>query len=894
MKNWFDIIRPHEDIRKGDFDEAVFAADLGDVVAERAAHDYNDPYTFYKKTYITDGLERLLHQVHDKLSAGKGASVLELKTPFGGGKTHALVLVYHYLVNAQRIKELLPEGLGLISPAYSAIVGTQLNPSEGEKSDGVHRRTIWGEMAYQLGGTDAFSELEGNDKKRVAPGKAALLKLLEPRQPFVLLFDEILEYVVKARGVDYADTSLGAQTLAFFNELTEVVASLERGLMLVTLPSSLLEDFGDTHQHNLAQLDKIFGRLESIVTPVHGEEVYSIIRRRLFEDMDKDAEMREVVDGYIRRYQELKDELPDKAKGADYREKLERSYPFHPDLIDILYEKWGTFSTFQRTRGVLRLLANVVEDLYAQETNLDLILPGDVNLDHPSVRHEFLKHIGPEYEGIIGSDIAGVEAKSQALDRANRDWKHLAERNTTAIFLHSFSPDEGEKGVRLPYIKLAVLRPETESSLITEVLLKQTNELWYLNSRGDRYYFSNVPNLNRMILDKKELVANGAPGELRRRVQAELGTRMRCFLWPIGSEEIPDNRDIKLVVLDPRRSWDLHDLEKWVDRKGDNFRVNKNTLFFAIADTGRYARFEDQIKEYLALEEILEEIQNDERPGMVEKVGEVKHRIKDLQDIFPLRVREVYRTAAVPMAGGNLERVDLGQPAVGKENLDSWYWNELSEDARQKIMTLAPSARLLQAKFLAEVEMVNLDVLLEQFYKNPGLQVPASPEVIASAVARAVDEGSLGIGSGDRGDINPQSVRFEEFITPEAVHFGEDQFLLSAQVARQLKGQASVPKPPPPPIPPPGPGPVGPGPGRPSQSDEIVKQVEIHATKIRSSRIADLHRGVLQPLNKAFGDFEFGIEISLQSSEGISKRVLEQQVYETLRQLGAEFDEDEM
>ncbi|MFQ5793903.1 MAG: DUF499 domain-containing protein [Candidatus Bipolaricaulia bacterium] len=523
MKNWFDIAIPHEDIRSGGFDEAVFAADLGDVVAGRAAPDYNDPYTFFKKTYLTYGLQSLLRQVHEKLTSSRGPSVVELQTPFGGGK-------------------------------------------------------------------EAYQTIEQNDQNRIAPGKENLRALLEEHQPFVLLFDEILEYVVRSHGISVGDSSLASQTLAFFQELTEAVASLERGLMIVTLPSSELEDFGDTQQRNLAQLEKIFGRLESIETPVQGEEVYSIIRRRLFEPIVDETAMREVVDAYIQKYQQHKDELPPKAREADYRRKLELAYPFHSDVIDILYEKWGTFSSFQRTRGVLRFLANVIEDLYQREQNLDLILPGDLNLGRPSIRQEFINHIGPEYESIIGSDIAGVEAKSQALDRENRGWKHLAERIATAVFVHSFAADEAEEGTSLPYIKLAVLRPETIPSLVTEVLQKQANELWYLNTKGDRYYLSSVPNLNRMVIDKKQLVsAASVRSELERRVKRELGTKLRCYLWPQASDALPDNRELKLAVLDPESSPDLSELKHWVER-----------------------------------------------------------RIRDLDEAFPQRMRELYRTLAVP------------------------------------------------------------------------------------------------------------------------------------------------------------------------------------------------------------------------------------------------------
>jgi hypothetical protein len=899
MKNWFNVAVPHEDIRNGDFDESVFAADLADVAAGQAAADYNDPYVFYKKTYLTHGLSHLLHQVHDKLASGKGPGVLELKTPFGGGKTHALISLYHYLTNGEQIESLLPDNIGLLSPALATLVGTQLNAAEGETSEGITRYTLWGELAFQLGSKAAYELVKENDKSRVAPGKTLLRGLLEPQQPFVLLFDEVLEYVNRARGVAVKDSTLAAQTRAFFQELTETVASLSNGLMIVTLPSSELEDLGEAEQQNLAKLEKMFGRIESIETPVQGEEVYAIIRKRLFEPIGDESEVKEIVDSYATMYQDHKDELPPKAREADYRRKLETAYPFHPDVIDILYEKWGTFPSFQRTRGVLRLLANVVEDLYQREKNIDLILPGDVNLVCQSVRIEFIKHIGPEYESIIGSDIS----KSKDLDK-NKDWNHLAERIATAIFVHSFAADEPHKGISRPYIKLAVMRPETVPPLVTEVLQKQTNELWYLNTRGEEYYFSDVPNLNRMVLDRKQTLKAEVRPELKRRIQQEFGNKFRCYLWPQSADGIPNNRYLKLVVLDPENAPSLDDLTEWLEKVGSSFRVYKNTIFFALPDPDRYLRFHDAVREYLALKEIDKEVNEGQQPGLKEKKNELKRRIQSLQDDFPLQVRELYRTVAVPVAGNTLETIDLGKPTIGKENLDSWYWKELTDEGNMRILSRPPSARMLSSKFLSTSDAISLNELLEQFYKDTSLPVLADPAILAEAVVRAVKNEQLGVGAGSVSAITAKSVRFGEDIAPNEISFDEDRFLLSAEQAKEKKEEAIVVA-----------EHVAQGiQGIPQHHDEgtdvttkpfekqelrekagvsqepRIPRYRLEARGIPVGKIADLNRGVLRPLRQEVGDFKIAIQIDVQSQKGISKRVIEQQVKETLRQLGADFE----
>lgn len=910
MKNWFDIVLPHEDIRKGGFDEAVFAADLGDVDLGRAAPDYNDAFLFFRKTYPTEGLKSLLQAVHRKLTEGEGPGIVELQTPFGGGKTHALVSVFHYLKSGAEVRDLLPKELPAIKkPALSVIVGTQLNPLKGRTTESVTRRTLWGELAFQVGGVEAFSLMEENDRNLVTPGKEALRAVLEPRQPFVLLFDEVLEYIVKARGVEVKDGTLGTQTLTFFKELTDTVAGLPNGLMIATLPSSELEDFGEVEQLNLGKLEHIFDRVKTIATPVAGDEVYSIIRRRLFEPVKDEKSVRDIAQSYVDTYQENRTELPPKARDVNFRQKIELAYPFHPDVIDILQEKWGTFSTFQRTRGVLRLLASVIEDLWKERENLDLILPGDLNLDRPSIRREFLGHIGQQHDAVVTSDISGGDAKSQLMDQSNHGWNGLAERIATTVFLHSFSANDMEIGASLQYIKLAVLRPDTVAPLITEVLQKQRQELWYLNSRDDRYYFSSVPNLNRMVLDRKAAVnQNTIRDELERRIKKELGNKFRSFLWPRSSGAIPDNTELKLAVLDPDDLPSREALAEWLQKKGEGFRSYKNTLFFAYPDDGGYGRVREEVRTCLALKDIQEEIQRGERPGLEEKSGEVNRRIRDIEDRIPQRILEMYRIVLVPRSGSELEEVDLGQPTIGSENLDTWYQRELTEPPHQKILSNPPSATMLTAKFLANQDAVPLSAVREQFRKDPGLPVPQDDRLLQEGIASAVANGDLGVGRGTADSIRPETVRFDEVIAFTAIDLDGDTFLLKPELARALKEEAaraqeegetgttetgtgetvSTPV---------AGGEPGGGqttielPGSDEDPDPRIPKLRIRATGIPVSRVADFNRGVLQPLTREAGTFSFTIELELAPKQGISKKVVEQQVMETLKQLGAEVEE---
>lgn len=887
MTTWYDVVEPHEDIKKGDFDEAIFAAKLGDVALGKAVVDYNEPSLFFKKTYFTEGINHLLSMVYNKLKNEKGSSVVEIKTPFGGGKTHALIAIYHYIKNGSKVKGQLPQNLKPIDADVAVIVGTQLNPVEGHNRDGITINTIWGEIAYQIAGKKGYQRFEKNDKERIAPGKEKLREFFEECGPFVILCDEVLQYITKARGVKYHETNLASQTFAFLQELTETISSLHHGMLVVTLPSSYLEDYTDREEESLAKLEKIFGRIESIETPVKGEEIYSIIQRRLFSSVKDEEERSNIILNYFKHYQKQKDELPSKAKEVDYKRKMELAYPFHPEVIDILYEKWGTFSSFQRTRGVLRLLANVIEDLYNKETNIDIILPSDIRLDAPAVRQEFIKHIGSEYESIIGSDISGHEAKAIQLDKENKGWKHLAERISTAIFFYSFSGDKSEKGATLENIKFTVMHTDTITPMITEVLQRLNKSLWYINERGEMYRFSKIPNLNRMILDKKELYNETYIDEMTKILQKETGNAFQTFLWPKKSEDIPDNKEIKLIILRPEEKEDTP--QKWLEKKGNTFRTYKNTLIFALADSAGYGAFKEEIKTYLALKEIEHEIKTDKESGLSEKTEEITNRMKRIKDDISFNTRRMYNILVI-----GKEKISLGQPTVGKESLSNWYKIEL--ESREKTASNL-HYRFILNKFMLGKEKIETKIIIDQFYKDPSFVIPTSQEVIKHSIQQGIVEGAFGLGYLQDNKIDKDTLKFKSNIPTNSISLDEGELLISKELSIKIQQEQTEEEPTPPDEEKPkGPdypeGPSG-GDSQIKEGEKRYKKISLRIEDIPASKIADLSRGVLMPISREIGSFKFNMEIEIQNEEGVSEKTIKDKVKETISQIGANITKDE-
>ena len=775
MVNWYDIIEPHQDIKIGNYDESVFAADLGDVIAGTAQNEYKDPLLFLKKTYFTKGIINLLIHVYKMLSEGKGSSIIEIKTAFGGGKTHSLIAIYQFIKNTEKFTKIIPEITEPVNAKIGVVVGTHLNPLEGNTREGVKIQTLWGEIAYQIGGLEAYKEFENNDRERIAPGKEKLKSFLSKYQPFVLLFDEVLQYITKANGISYSKTNLGSQTFAFLQELTETIAAIPKGIMVVTLPSSVIEDYTIGGEESLSRLNKIFGRLESIETPVQGEEIYSIIVKRLFDEIKNEKAKENVISKYFQFYQDHKDDFPSKIRDKTYLNRMLLSYPFLPEVIDILYERWGTFSTFQRTRGLLRLLANVIEDLYTNKKVIDLILPADINLGNSAIRQELLAHIGSEYEGIIASDIAGHNAKSLLFDRDKIGWNGLAEKISISIFFSSFSV-RADKGLTLDYIKLFTNRPEMIPTLTTEVTDRLKESLWYLNEKNNNYFFSKIPNLNRMIVDKKNLYEDVYLDQMKSFINREIGKAFSSYLWPMRTDDIPDNKELKLVILHPNEV--NENVQHWIESKGPTFRIYKNTIILAIADPVGFASLKDQIQIYLALKEILSDVESGIEESLEGKTNEIRDRMTQIQKDLSFNIRRMYNTIIM----GD-KTFDLGQPKAGNESLSNWYKAELLN--KEKIIKNL-HYRVIINKFLSNREHLETKLLVEQFYKDISLFIPETESIIRKALQDGITDGAIGIAYIMDNNIDYNTFKYKTNISINSISFNDNEILISKGFADKI------------------------------------------------------------------------------------------------------------
>ena len=846
MKAFHTIAVPHQDILDGRLTMDVFAADLWEVFKERGPEEYKDSEEFFKKTYKTQGLNALLALVEKRLQGKGGDPVIQIQTPFGGGKTHSLIAMYHLAKkwNANPV----------------VIVGTALSSKD----------SLWELIEQQLTGN--VKKLQG----MVAPGREALREVLDENQPVLLLMDEVLQYITKAATVKIQESTLAAQAIAFMQELTEVVGTLERVCLVVSLPSSVIEHYDERAERLFQQLQKVAGRVEKIYTPVQEDEITQVIRSRLFSRIDTEN-ARKQVEEFV-DYAEKEGILPAGIEKSDYRKRFQASYPFLPEVVDILYHRWGSFPSFQRTRGVLRLLSLVVHSL--KEKPLSYITLADFDLSNHEIRTELLKHIGNEFNGIISNDITGPEAGSRKVDAELGDaYKglKLGTRAGTTIFLYSHSGGV-EKGANLGEIKRNATTTGNPSSVVAEAVELLKNKLFYLQSEGGKYFFTNKPNLNRLILTRIENITDEdcldtEKSLLRYKLS---GQRFKVYIWPKSDTEIPDSPDLKLVIL---REDDESLRTRILENRGNNPRVNRNTLFFLSPVASEKPAFYALMKRAKAYKSLLE----DKTLNLTsEQKKEINAQIKD-DEILEESLRRYYRVVHVPTQEG-FKDIDLGIPTYGATGkIDDDVYSELKSEG-DILENISPL--VIREKYLKDREYVSTRQLFQSTLRTPGEIRVLNSEVLKDAIKEGVLKGLFGLGEYSNGQVLCRYIRerVEVSLSEPEILVHEDLFpsredkpkpFVETFAGTQGEEEHQVPE---------------------SGIQTPVEDLPVGGQEIRKSLNLKFQlpkgkaSGILGMVNYLHTRFE-NVKISITAEKGsISEEDYENKILETLSQLGIKLD----
>lgn len=655
LKPWREVITPHPDVASGRFQQAEFAADLWQVYLDEGSDEYRDPTEFFRRTFLTEGLQQLLTNALQRLSGDGGDPVIELQTNFGGGKTHAMLALYH-LCNALTIADLpgmepIFQATGIDQPPQNVniavLVGNKLQPSgiapykpEHTSQNRPNIKTLWGELAWQLGGAEGYELVRNADETSTNPGDN--LKVLFNRfSPCLILIDEWVAYARQLHErSDVAGGSFDTQ-FTFAQTLSESAKNADRTLLAVSIPASETQDpktgqmrstdietGGERGREALDRLKNAIGRVESPWRPASAEESFEIVRRRLFQtsaDPNLFVQRDAVVRAFSEMYRTQGQEFPTECKEGDYERRMRGAYPIHPELFDRLYSDWSSLDKFQRTRGVLRLMAKVIHSLWERNDQSLMIMPAHVPMDDPQVQSELTRYLDDNWIPVIDKDVDGPNCLPLALDRQNPNLgRYSACRRVTRTIYMGSAPTlrAANRGLEDRRVKLGCVQPGESVATFGDALRRLTDQATFLYIDGNRYWISTQPNVNRtaqeranQFLEDRYLVWE----EITKRLKADKlrGEFSAVHVTPESTADIPDdpNLGIRLVVLGPQhphsRLSDDSPARQWVEdalnNKGNSPRYYKNTLLFLAPDKAKIENLEQNVSQYLAWNSIVKD-----------------------------------------------------------------------------------------------------------------------------------------------------------------------------------------------------------------------------------------------------------------------------------------------
>ena len=688
---WREVVNPHKDVASGRYQQAEFAADLWQVHLGEGTDEYRNPAEFFRRTYLTESLKRLLVGAVQRMTGGGGDPVVQLQTNFGGGKTHSMLALYHLFSGTAPgelagIDAVLREAGASKLPKVNRVVlvGNKISPGNPvTKPDGTVVRTLWGELAWQLGfvgggakeAKKAFTRLAADDEKATSPGDV-LRALFNEYGPCLILIDEWVAYARQLH--EQSDLPAGSfeTQFTFAQALTEAARAAKQCLLVISLPASDTAGSPHTQADNsevggqrgreaLDRLRNVVGRVEASWRPASAEESFEIVRRRLFEPLVEKAQFvarDTVARAFYDLYRTQHEEFPPECRDADYEKRLRAAYPIHPEIFDRLYTDWSTLVKFQRTRGVLRLMAAVIHSLWEKGDKNPLILPANISIDEPRVQFELTRYLSDNWVPVIEKDVDGPSSLPLRIDGEVPNLGKFAacRRVARAIYLGSApTATAAHRGLEDRRVKLGCVMPGESPAIFGDALRRLAGAATYLYQDGPRYWYSTQPTVTKLAEDRAEQLKRDPD-----KVEKELDTRLRADLkkpgefsrvhpLPPSGHDVPDDMDGRLVVLGVNHPYSREPnspaevaAKAILESRGNTPRLYQNTLVFLAVDKTRLQDLDESVRRYLAWKSILAEAETlDLSPHQVRQ-AETQRETAD--GTVTARLPEAYQWLLVP------------------------------------------------------------------------------------------------------------------------------------------------------------------------------------------------------------------------------------------------------
>jgi hypothetical protein len=709
LQSWRDVVAPHPDVASGRYIQAEFAADLAQVHAQTAALEYQDPHEFFRRTYLTEGLQRLLITGVRRLTAQGGEPVVQLQTSFGGGKTHSMLALYHLCGGEIKLSDIpgsdrLVEEIGdidLPEANRAVLVGTALDATRPREYATCTVHTLWGELAYQLGKEAGYELVAEADRAGVSPGSNTLKELFFRFGPALIMIDELVAYARNLYGVERLPAGSFDAIMTFMQSLTEAVKGSQEALLLISLPESDIEIGGEDGKRTLETLANVIGRIEAVWKPVTPTESFEIVRRRLFSSDIDYAARDAVVEAFADMYRNTRGanatvgEFPGGVGERDYLERMRGAYPIHPELFDRLYQDWSTLERFQRTRGVLRLMAAVIHQLWIRGDASLMIMPGNLPLDTTPVRNELLRYLPDTWAAVLDTDVDGPESLPFRLDQdvPALGRYHAARRVARTVFIGSAPSVAAQqvRGLEEVRIRLGCAQPGEPAAIFGDALRRLSGALTYLYTDGTRYWYDTRPTVAKLARDR-------AQGYRKPQVDAEIVERLRqvrktsdfagFHVAPPDTADVVDDDRVRVVVLHPdathrRTSAEtpgLAEAQRFLKRRGSAQRLYKNMLILIAPDEGDADALRAAVRDVLAWQSIEDETEQLNLDAQQRR--QVRTSLEKADDTVDLRVRSTYSWLLVPTQPKPLGPIEFQESRIsGNDNFYERAARRLRNDA---------------------------------------------------------------------------------------------------------------------------------------------------------------------------------------------------------------------
>ena len=936
IKPWVEVVSLHPDVISEDFSEDIFALDLGPLADGKPNVPvvYRDPEHFFRASYITKGLRLLLEDVLSRISGGKGARVLKLLTPFGGGKSHTLAAIYHATQNRSALNA-VPEGKTLPECEKSRVAvfdGQFFDATNGKSIPGENfrARTMWGWIAWSLGGKEGYDHFRQQDEARVAPGGDEILDLLKDG-PNLILLDEVLNYLISAGGIKIEQTTLRDETLTFLQRLTVAVGNTTNTAMVFSLQSSKRESL--EYISLLKTIDHLAARKDQRREPVEMDEILYVIQRRLLAKIPDEGDAtpaastyQEIITQMKRAYAKTPAEAQQaEEEGIALRDRVRAAYPFHPALIDLMRERWAAIPDFQRTRGALRFLAACLRATHREGKSKSLLGPGDVPLHDSEVRLAFFKEVGQkeDFQPVLEHDLIGANARARRIDD-RRAKEHPAEigkrpatRLATAILMYSFGglKREGDKedetlppGITEADLLLACVGPDLDSTTALACLKELKEQCLYLHFDGVRYCFKKDPNVTLLVEQESENVARNekrVTDRIKQMLEERLAGHRTAIIWPSKSTDIP-NRDpsflipyLPLEFADKPKKQREDEAKDLLGMYGDKPRKYRNGLALAVPDRRQVGILRRAVRYLIAIEQVKKKAREHNL------TDEQKKQLKEREDTEKAAVESAFLKLYTELWLPKIENggIELDPVSPGGRPLQTTLNEKKQAMIHERVMELLTIIQPKVFNSLNPGKIVNLFKLgegkpplmgkkttevVDGFYSFPGFTRLTSSEIIQKAIARGVREGVFGyyagapptLGEDGKYQISESKVAYEKMVADDEIDL-DMGFIMMPEAIPAAKSPEEPPGPgPAPPGPqPPGPEPPGPVPP-PPESTKQQKRVSI-------SFIADrdqLFSAWQAIANLAGMAGKVSVSIDAENEDGFDKNKLRNAVIEPLQE----------